>query len=67
LKSKSATGYGSATAGRSHFGDGIHHRQKTPLCFAAFAESFMAVEALVAITYDWLVDGAGWKLVLGPG
>ncbi len=41
--------------------------KKAPLCFAAFAESFMAVEALVAITYDWLVDGAGWKLVLGPG
>ena len=32
----------------------------------AFAESYMGVEALVAVTYDWLVDGAGWRLVLGP-
>ena len=30
----------------------------------AFADSFMEVEALVAVTYDWDEAGAGWKLVL---
>jgi hypothetical protein len=39
---------------------------KAAMMALALAESFMDVEALVAIAYDWLVDGAGWMLVLGP-
>ena len=30
----------------------------------AFADSYMEVEALVAVTYDWEADGEGWKLLL---
>ena len=31
----------------------------------AFADSYMAVEALVAVVYDGEVDVEGWKLLLG--
>lgn len=40
---------------------------KAALKALAFADAYMAVEALVAVTYDWSEYGPGWKLLLTAG
>jgi hypothetical protein len=40
---------------------------KAALKALAFADAYMAVQALVAITYDWQEHGHGWKLLLAAG